>query len=137
MKRILTSALVLALTIGAAQAQSTKADKAKAEKKEHKHEKHDKDKGLKEVNLTEDQKARHQHSCGRRPCHSSHSEASAKSLPSTISCAGQQATIEGNVSHRRAFREALSPVDHWSAVDSVVSCYWSDQLERVSERRQP
>ena len=58
MKRIFTSALVLALTIGAAQAQSTTADKAKDDKKEQKHGKHDKDKGLKEVNLTEDQKAR-------------------------------------------------------------------------------
>ena len=36
MKRILTSALVLALAVGAAQAQSTTPDKAKAEKKEHK-----------------------------------------------------------------------------------------------------
>ena len=58
MKRILTSALVLALTIGAAQAQSSTSDKAKADKKEQKDGKHDKAKGFGDVNLTEDQKAR-------------------------------------------------------------------------------
>jgi Spy/CpxP family protein refolding chaperone len=52
MKKIITSALVLALTIGAAHAQTTSPEKEKAHKKEHKMHKKD---GL---NLTEDQKAK-------------------------------------------------------------------------------
>jgi Spy/CpxP family protein refolding chaperone len=52
MKKMITSALVLALTIGAAQAQTTSTEKEKENRKEHKMHKLD---GL---NLTEDQKAR-------------------------------------------------------------------------------
>ena len=53
MKKIITSALVLALTIGAAQAQNTTAPEGKKhDKKERKGE------GFKELNLTPDQKAK-------------------------------------------------------------------------------
>src|SRR6478672_6700567 len=53
MKKIITSALVIALTIGAAQAQNTTAPEArKHDKKERKWE------GFKELNLTADQKAK-------------------------------------------------------------------------------
>jgi Spy/CpxP family protein refolding chaperone len=53
MKKIITSALVIALTIGAAQAQNTTAPEGKKhDKKEHKGE------GFKELNLTADQKAK-------------------------------------------------------------------------------
>ena len=52
MKRIITSALVLALTMGAAQAQTTSTEKEKGHKKEHRMQKFD------QLNLTEDQKTR-------------------------------------------------------------------------------
>jgi Spy/CpxP family protein refolding chaperone len=53
MKKIITSALVLALTIGAAQAQTTSTqDKGKHAKKEYKMH------AMKELNLTQDQKAK-------------------------------------------------------------------------------
>src|SRR5215217_1785976 len=52
MKKFITSALVLALTMGAAQAQTTTPEKEKTHKKEHKMNKLD---GL---NLTEDQKTK-------------------------------------------------------------------------------
>ena len=53
MKKIITSALVIALTIGAAQAQNTTAPEGKKhDKKEHKGQ------GFKELNLTADQKAK-------------------------------------------------------------------------------
>lgn len=58
MKRILTGALILALTIGAAQAQSTTPEKPQGPKKEHRaHHKGQKD-GFEQLNLTADQKAR-------------------------------------------------------------------------------
>ncbi len=53
MKKIITSALVIALTIGAAQAQTTKATEGKKhDKKEHRGE------GFKQLNLTAEQKAK-------------------------------------------------------------------------------
>ena len=51
MKRIFSSALVIMLTIGAAQAQSTSTDKHEGHKKEH-------NKSFDELNLSADQKAR-------------------------------------------------------------------------------
>lgn len=52
MKKIITSAFVLALTIGAAQAQTTSTPKGNGHKKEHKMQKFDK------LNLTAEQKAK-------------------------------------------------------------------------------
>ncbi|MBD0288327.1 MAG: hypothetical protein ICV79_23295, partial [Flavisolibacter sp.] len=54
MKKVITSALVLALTIGAVQAQKTSAEKDKSYKKEHRMD------GFDGLNLTADQKARMQ-----------------------------------------------------------------------------
>src|SRR5688500_8225456 len=51
MKRIITSALVIMLAIGGAQAQSTTPDKHKGHKKEH-------NKAFNDLNLSADQKAR-------------------------------------------------------------------------------
>ena len=51
MKRIFSSALVILLTIGAAQAQTTSTDKHKGHKKEH-------NKSFNDLNLSADQKAR-------------------------------------------------------------------------------
>lgn len=58
MKRILTSALVLALAIGSAQAQDTTSHKAKGHKKEHKMHGEQKKMDKKEVNLTAEQKVK-------------------------------------------------------------------------------
>jgi Spy/CpxP family protein refolding chaperone len=63
MKRILTSALILALSIGAAQAQSTTTDKKEGQKKERKgdfkgHHKGHKGGGYEKLNLTADQQSR-------------------------------------------------------------------------------
>jgi Spy/CpxP family protein refolding chaperone len=58
MKRILTSALILALSIGAAQAQQTTTKKGEGHKKEHRgHHKDHKGSGFEKLNLTADQKA--------------------------------------------------------------------------------
>src|SRR5215213_1948171 len=51
MKRIITSALVIMLTIGATQAQTTSTDKHEGHKKEH-------NKSFDDLNLSADQKAR-------------------------------------------------------------------------------
>jgi Spy/CpxP family protein refolding chaperone len=63
MKKILSSALILALSIGAAQAQSTTTDKKESQRKEHKgefngHHKGGKGEGMEKLNLTADQQAR-------------------------------------------------------------------------------
>ena len=59
MKRILSSALILALSIGAAQAQTTSTDKQKDQKKEHRgHHKGGRGEGYEKLNLTADQQAR-------------------------------------------------------------------------------
>ena len=63
MKKILTSALILALSIGAAQAQSTTTDKKEGQRKEHKgefkgHHKGRKGEGMEKLNLSADQQTR-------------------------------------------------------------------------------
>lgn len=64
MKRLVTSALILALSIGAVQAQQTKPGKAEGQKKEHRghHGDHKggKGAGFEKLNLTADQKAKMQ-----------------------------------------------------------------------------
>ncbi len=52
MKKMITSALVLALTVGAAQAQNTSTEKGKADRREHRMHQ------MKDLNLTEEQKAK-------------------------------------------------------------------------------
>jgi Spy/CpxP family protein refolding chaperone len=58
MKKIITSALVLALTIGAAQAQQTEGKQKDGQRKEHKGRKDHKGHGFDQLNLTSDQQAR-------------------------------------------------------------------------------
>lgn len=63
MKKILTSALIIALSVGAAQAQSTTTPKKEGQRKEHKgdfkgHHQGGKGEGLEKLNLTADQQAR-------------------------------------------------------------------------------
>ena len=58
MKRIVTSALILALSFGAAQAQTTTKEKSKGDRKEHKKDFESKRGGLEKLNLSADQQAR-------------------------------------------------------------------------------
>jgi Spy/CpxP family protein refolding chaperone len=60
MKRFFTSALVLALAIGSAHAQTTSSDKNKGARKEHKGGKGDHNKMYDQLNLSADQKTRFQ-----------------------------------------------------------------------------
>jgi Spy/CpxP family protein refolding chaperone len=108
MKKIITSALVLALTIGAAQAQTTPTPKEKSHKKEHKMH------CLDGLNLTQDQKAKLQ----------SLKEEQKKEM----------AALKSNSSATKEQRKELHE-KYKSQMESILTAEQKGQLAKMKEER--